>query len=140
MALLKRNPSLQSIPVPQEHTMGCAVACVAARCGLNYQKGLRLFSRAQNAWTRGYYCGEVVQGFRYRYDPYDHDAHHRFLSRVGTIIFIDPDRSYPVGHYLLRVPEGWMNSWVNCPRILPVQAAVQRKRIGKTSFIIYEAE
>ena len=129
--------------VPQEHAMGCAVACVASRCGINYQQALVLFSNAQSAWTTGYYCSEVVAalenaGLQYRYESYYSGRHARLLDIPGTIVFIEPNTAYSAGHCLLRVPGGWMNSWSNCPLMLPSQAAVQTKRIGKVAFVIYE--
>ena len=129
-------------PVSQEHTMGCAVACVASLCSLSYKKALKLFQNKDHAWTRGYYCPEIVEaleraGHDYSYDEFDSKKHHRYLRLPGTIIFISPCAEYPLGHFLLRGELGWMNPWLNFPLMVPVQSGFQRKLPGEISYLLF---
>ena len=129
--------------VSQEHAMGCGVACVAARCGVSYQTALDFFERREFAWTRGYYCVEVVKalakfGFKYAFKAYVPVKDVSLARVVGTIVFVEPCHAYPAGHYLVRTETGWMNPWSNFPQMVPVKASVQKKLAGKISYLVYE--
>lgn len=131
--------------VTQEHPLGCAVACVAARCGITYIRALGLFSARENAWLRGYHCEEIVEalaraGLEYCFESFALDRHALALEREGTIIFVGPCADYPAGHYLVRAHDGWMNSWANYPLIRPAAAAYQVSPPGRVDWIIFEGE
>jgi hypothetical protein len=83
--------------ISQEHQMGCAVACVASRCGLKYSEALKLFSNHHFAWTRGFYCSEIVSalslaGFNYIYQIFN-AGHKNLLKEKGTIVFVEPSEN-----------------------------------------------
>ncbi len=130
----------------QEHALGCAVACVAFRCGVPYKKAITLFKERSHAWTRGYYCEEVVYalkkaGFDYSFaafEPLSFPDHREFLKSEGTIAFVEPSAIYPVGHYLIRHGGRWMNPWLNHPQLVPVEAGFQIKMPGRASYIVFE--
>jgi hypothetical protein len=129
--------------VPQEHSMGCAVACVAACCGISYSDALALFEVPQHAWTRGYYLDEVIQalaksGRIYSYELFDPGKHESLLEVRGTLVFIGPCDRYPSGHYLMRSTDGWMNSWKNFPQMIPVVAGVEPILAGQVQYILFE--
>lgn len=129
--------------VSQEHALGCGVACVASRCGTSYREALEEFSRPENAWTRGYYCPEIVAalkklGYDYEFAPFNSREHGRLLSRAGTIAFVAPCRQYPAGHFLLRTDKGWMNSWLNYPQMVPVECGFEKKLPGRVTYIVFE--
>ncbi len=129
--------------VSQENPMGCAVACVAACCQLQYKEALQLFTHPENAWTRGYYCQEVVQalaraGFHYIYEKFDFEKHIQIILKPGTIVFIERNSKYIAGHYLLRLEKGWMNPWSNFPHMMPVESAIELNLPGPISYVIYE--
>jgi len=48
-------------PVTQEHSLGCAVACVAYVINRSYKEALKLFREPEKAWTVGYYCDDIVR-------------------------------------------------------------------------------
>ena len=129
--------------VAQEHPMGCAVACVASRCGLTYTKALDTFTVPSHAWTRGFYCEEIVEalaqlGLKYTFARFLPDDHSKYLNIVGSIVFIDPCDRYPSGHFIVRSAEGWMNPWVTFPKMNPVVAEIQSELPGAVGYIIYE--
>jgi H+/Cl- antiporter ClcA len=129
--------------VPQEHPLGCAVACVASRCGISYQKALQKFEREDHAWTRGYYCSEVVSafaraGFSYEFELFNPQKHSRLLLGAGTIIFVKKSLEYPSGHYLLRTLDRWMNPWSNFPQMIHVRAAFEKKLQGQVEYILHQ--
>ncbi len=125
--------------------MGCAVACVAMRSGLSYRDAIALFQKKESAWTRGYYCREVVEalkraGFLYTYAKYDSKKHAPLTNREGTIVFIGAGKRYPSGHYLLKTAQGWMNPWANFPEMAPPKAAFEQKLIGRVTYLLWETE
>lgn len=141
---MQKNNLFKNIkPVSQEHPMGCSVACVASLCGLSYQKALLLFEIPELAWRRGYYCGEIVQALKnkkltFKFEEFENKKHKEKLSKNGTIIFTDPDKNYPSGHFFLRAEKGWMNPWSNYPQMIPVKSAIQKEISGRISYIIFK--
>lgn len=128
--------------VKQEHALGCAVACVASLCGLTYKDALTLFHSPENAWTRGYYCSEIVAalgraGIDYVFSTFNSSEHHFLLERTGTIVFLDHSQLFPHGHFLVRGEKSWMNPWSNFPQMIPVKAAFQEKLAGNISYILF---
>jgi hypothetical protein len=123
--------------------MGCAVACVAFRCGISYTRAHRLFSQRELAWPRGYYCGDVVAalaaaGYDYAFAVFDEAIHAPLLKVRGSIVFIDSCAAYPAGHYLIRAERGWMNPWTNFPRMLPVRAGFRRRLNDRVGYILFK--
>lgn len=129
--------------VAQEHALGCAVACVAARNGTSYQEALRLFADPAAAWLRGYWCAEVIAalercGRSYQCLSFDRGEHLAWLAVPGTIAFIDRCEAYPLGHYLVRGNEGWMNPWINFPWMLRVRAGFEAELPGVPGYLLVE--
>ena len=138
---MKRN--IGRFPVAQEHAMGCAVACVAFRCGISYLDALSFFPSKRFAWTRGYYCNEVVEALdkanlKYEFSRFAAAEHEKVLKQKGTIVFIDRCLAYPAGHYLIRDHGKWMNPWSSFPFMTPVKADLQTTLPGKVGYILYE--
>lgn len=47
--------------ITQEHGMGCAVACTTYVLNYTYKRALKLYEAPHNAWSRGFYCQEIVK-------------------------------------------------------------------------------
>lgn len=129
--------------VAQEHPMGCAVACVAFRCGVDYRAALAMFSQPEHAWTRGFYCGEIVEalarlGRAYSFARYLRSEHEGLLEIPGTLVFVDPCERYPSGHFLARGERGWMNPWSTFPHMIPVEAEFQVTLPGPIGYVLFE--
>lgn len=137
---------LRSIkPVPQEHPMGCAIACVASLCGVSYKTAFTFFTVQEYAWTRGYYCSEIVSAFgkaghQYKYTKFKPVRDELKALTPGTIVFVDPCKNYPAGHFFARTAKGWMNPWVNFPQMNNIKAEFQETLPGKISYIVYKAD
>lgn len=129
--------------VSQEHPMGCAVACVASLCNIEYAEALQLFQHPENAWTRGFYCEEVVTalskfGLKCGFEKFELIKHFKTVHQVGTIVFVGMNPKYPMGHFLLRTQHGWMNPWINFPQMIPVESAFEKNLPGQISFLIFQ--
>ena len=130
------------ILVPQEHSMGCAVACVASLLQISYQDALKSFSNREHAWTRGFYCRDIVEalqksGLKYGYTKFEPLLHVGLLFKVGTIAFVGPCEKYPSGHFLLRAATGWMNPWKNFPLMIPIESGIVENLPGEPTYIVH---
>lgn len=127
--------------VAQEDPMGCAVACVASLLGLSYKKTLRLFDK-NKASTKGYYLKDIVLVLKKKRVKYRGakitDKTKKYINKAGSIVFIKRSKKYPAGHYLLKTKNGWMNPWLNYPKINPARAGFMKKLPGKAQWILYK--
>jgi hypothetical protein len=130
--------------ITQEHMTGCAVACVAYLAQVSYQTALEAFENPSQAWGRGFYCEEIIEALARFEKTYFYDrltqSNRSLLCKKEVIVYVEPSRRYPLGHYLVRTPEStWMNSWVNCPIIAPAQSGFELKLPGLPSYVIFSA-
>jgi ABC-type bacteriocin/lantibiotic exporter with double-glycine peptidase domain len=126
--------------VAQEHSMGCGMACVASILKIKYEDALEL-SNKKYAFRRGYYYKDLIsalrkKGLRYKSAKVN-TGNMKYMNKPGSIIFIKKSKKYPVGHYVLKTRRGWMNPWINYPKINPAKAGFQKKLPGKAQSILY---
>ncbi|MBS3091017.1 hypothetical protein J4217_01040 [Candidatus Pacearchaeota archaeon] len=126
--------------IAQEDSMGCGIACTACIINKSYKKTKKLFRNEKNASTKGYYCRDLTKvlkkrGLNYLYSKVRKENKNK-IKNNGTIIFIKRDKKYPAGHYLIKTNRGWMNSWINFPK-LPIKLGFQNKLPGKPQWIMY---
>ncbi len=127
--------------VAQEHGMGCGVACTASLLGKSYSTTLKLFNEKQ-ASTRGYYLRDIVRAldkkeFNYTWSKVTNKTK-KYLKIPGSIVFVKRSKIFLAGHYLLKVKEGWMNPWINYPKISPAKAGFQKNLPGKAQGVLYK--
>ena len=125
-------------PVTQEEPVGCAVACVACVCEISYKEAKKLFPNSEDASGQGYWCKDIVNalcrfGLTYKWKKARHDTKYQERS----IVFIDYSKKYPIGHYLVRTKNNWMDPWLNFPSIVPAKAGFVKKLSGKVGYYIY---
>ena len=133
----EQSESFYRAAVVQEQPMGCAVACVASLLGTSYTKALGLFADKTAAVSRGYYCAEICRALSQHGRDYAwRKAAPSDRARAGDIVFVSPSRRYPAGHFLLKTSRGWMNPWVNFPRITPAKAGFERGLPGRAAWVI----
>lgn len=123
--------------------MGCGAACAAFASGTTYAVALNAFTTPEHAWTRGFWCEEIVEalgrlGHSYSFSRFDKPKFEAKLTIPGTIIFVESCEAYPGGHFFARDKQGWMNPWTTFPRMNPVEAGVQLSLPGPISYIIYK--
>ncbi len=134
----KHFPPIMIKPIPQEHPMGCAVACVASLLGIKYQEAWRLFGKPELS-LRGIYCPQICRALSNAGRDYSYS---RLTGteqiKHGAIVFIEKNGKYPCGHYLLKTKRGWMNPWINFPIITPAKAGFSKRLPGKPKWILSE--
>lgn len=128
-------------PIKQENQLGCAVACVAFRLNISYKNSLVLFRyRKRKAKNTGFLCKEVMKalgkrGLNYKYS-YIKDKIKNKIYQSGAIVFLRRSKKYPVGHYLCRVDNKWMDPWINFPDS-KIEAGFRKKLPEKPIYLIY---
>lgn len=136
----KRSKQRKRKPISQEHPMGCGLACIAYLTGKSYARVHRLVKHKNYAWTRGYYCSELVKILSQLGLTYSWSVVKRALRSdeipVGSIVFISHNAEYPQGHFVVKAAKNrFMNPWINFPSIKNVRAGFQQK-IGEISYVI----
>jgi hypothetical protein len=122
--------------VAQIHPNGCGVACVAQILAVTYNQALRFFRNGESAAVlRGFYCKDIVKalklaGRNYRFFYVNQKRRGR-IYKNGTVVLIARSRRYPQGHYLARVKNRWMDSWINWPDVTCGRAGFRRRLPGR---------
>ncbi|MBI2621632.1 MAG: hypothetical protein HYW63_03255 [Candidatus Levybacteria bacterium] len=125
--------------VRQEHFSGCAVACVAFVLRTNYKSALKSFDKgSERARIRGFYSREIIvalerNGLKYALKYVGRKKNDDYPK--GTIVFTKRDSKRPFGHYLCKTEKGWMDPWINFPR-LSAKAGFRKHLPGKAVYAI----
>jgi hypothetical protein len=61
----------------------------------------------------------------------------KYSKISNSITLIVKSEKYPVGHYLLRTKEGWVDSWYNLPSIDNVHAGIRKKLPSNPWYVLY---
>jgi len=127
--------------IVQEDPMGCGIACIASITGKSYKEAKKFFDNPEFSASRGFYCRELVKalgkkGIKYGFKKFKKDYQNK-LKINGSIVFIKRNKKYPLGHYLLKTKKGWMNPWINFPKISLAKAGFQKKLPGEAQWIIF---
>lgn len=120
---------------------GCAIACVAFLLKISYTKAKDIFEHPERSFTKGFYCREIVEalnkaGLNYSFSKYKKE-YRKIMQQHGTIVFVGKNENYPMGHFLVRAKNNWMNSWINFPHINSAKSGFQKELPGKPQWIIY---
>lgn len=135
----------KNIPIVQENSFGCGIACATFALGLNYQKTLRLFKKdGQRAISQGFYCRHLVkilnsQGNNFDY-KYIKSKIKNKIYQNNSIVFIKRSKKYPFGHYLCRYKRLWMDPWINFQKnknIKEAKAGFRKKLPDKPIYVIF---
>ena len=126
--------------IVQEDLFGCAPACVACILDLNYSRALRIFKNGKKyVRSMGFFCSEIVEALRKTGREYEYrHINSKIKKRIylgGTIVFIKRSTRYPVGHYLCRAKNKWMDPWINFPN-LAAKAGFRKRLPGKPIYAI----
>ncbi|OGH42619.1 MAG: hypothetical protein A3H79_03470 [Candidatus Levybacteria bacterium RIFCSPLOWO2_02_FULL_36_8b] len=128
-------------PIKQKDSLGCAVACVAFRLNISYERSLTLFRHGKKkAESAGFLCKEIVEalgrrGLSYKYN-YIKDRIRNKIYKSGTIVFLRRSKKYPTGHYLCRADNKWMDPWINFPD-RKIKAGFKKRLPEKPIYLIY---
>ncbi len=130
--------------ITQEAPSGCAVACVAMLLEVPYRKAILLFRNGKSKEIyQGYYCKEIVAvlkkkgvDFRFKYVSKKNNR----IYKNGTIVFIKRTKEYPKGHYLIKTLNGWMDPWINMPKMNPAKSGLRKKLPGEPIYAVLQTD
>lgn len=129
--------------VKQLHLSGCAVACVASVLKTSYRNALKSFDEGnERAKFRGFFCAEIIvalerNGLKYHFKYVKRRKTHIYPS--GAIVYLDKSLKHPVGHYVCSTTSGWMDPWINFPK-LNAKAGFRKRLSGKPVYAILPKE
>lgn len=132
----------------QHDINGCGIACLANLLNKDYQtvkkdfenkfykidRGIKVFDMAN-------YLNDLGKNYKTKFfntnKEFTQKDFNSFSKIEGSITLIRKSNKYPVGHYLLRVKEGWVDSWFNLPSINNVYADVRKTLPEDPWYIVY---
>jgi len=134
----------------QKDLNGCGIACLSNLLDKPYDQIKRDFEHKFYSIERGIKVSDLLsylkmRNFEYKSKFFNQNRKYEFnkkdadkFSRItGSITLIVKSDKYPVGHYLLRVKNGWIDPWYNLPSIDNVHARIRKKLPDNPWYVIY---
>ena len=143
----------------QKDINGCGIACIANLLSLSYgevktdfenrfykiDRGVNIADMVRYLDTKGLkykskffkrgnnlQSGKVLSGAELERDKYS--------KILGSITLIIKSEKYPIGHYLLRIRDGWIDPWIDLPSIDRVRAGVRDRLPDDPWYVLYPIE
>jgi hypothetical protein len=133
----------------QKDINGCGIACLANLLNKPYDKVKKDFEKKFYSINNGIKVFDMVSylnslGLKYELKFFNQNPKHfnlveasKYSKRRDSITLILKSEKYPVGHYLLRVKNGWVDPWYNLPSIDNVQAGIRKTLPTNPWYVIY---
>ncbi len=103
--------------VSQEDVWGCAAACVASLMAVPYKRAKRWLEKEKgdkvSAKQKGFEIDEIAKALHKQGVKVIADWNPPSPLPNGTIVCIHSRVRYKDFHYLLKVPKGYMDPWVD---------------------------
>lgn len=133
--------------IHQHDLNGCGVACLANLLDQGYEETKTEFEKHFYKIDRGIKVFDLVKflhfkGLSYSSKFFNHNKFNAkeadsFSRLPNSITLIRKNEKYPVGHYLLRVENGWIDPWINYPSIDNVHADLRKELPGDPWYVLY---
>ncbi len=139
------NSTLTSMKksITQEFDYGCGVACFAFACDISYQQAVTKLGREQSV-AHGWRPSDLVKAL----NDYGHMYKNHYVRKKefypqhypeGTIVLIERSETYPVGHYLIKHHDQWMDPWITMPtdsKLSNARSGFRKKLPGKVMYAL----
>lgn len=129
--------------ITQEFDYGCGIACFAFATHQTYQQAAEWLGEEQ-AKSERFWCKDLVSALnRYgtHYVSKYAKPHIREKAELeGAIVLLKRSKDYPVGHYLIRHGNAWMDPWINLPEskdITRARSGFRDALPGEPMYVIY---
>lgn len=129
--------------ITQESDYGCGIACFAFATNLTYRQAAEWLGEAQASSSR-FWCRDLAAALnRYGLSYVSRYARPHMLEKYeveGAIVLLRRSQIYPVGHYLIRHGQLWMDPWINLPDTRDIRQARSGYREmlpGEPMYIVY---
>jgi hypothetical protein len=131
-------------PVTQLDRYGCGVACVAFVLGVSYQEARKLFKEERIVSAKTY-CFDITRALLVKKVTYKYSkltsGNLQLSQQKGAIVFVRKNKDiYPMGHYLVRTDNGWMDPWFNredSDDIGKAKAGYRKRLRDEATWVIY---
>ena len=136
----------------QKDLKGCGIACIANLLNKTYDEVKRDFENKFYKIDRGVKIFDIVNylktlGLEYKSKFFNQSEEHKhkrneastFSHIPNSITLIAKSDVYIVGHYLLRIENGWIDPWINI-RFAPLahaKAGVRKELPGNAWYVLY---
>ena len=104
--------------ITQVFDYGCGIACYAFVLGISYKEAeVRLGikqAKSERFWVKDLTNALDKAGLRYE-RKYIKPHIKPLIYKHGVIVLLERSKDYPVGHYLVRHDDTWMDPWINLP-------------------------
>ena len=134
----------------QKDIDGCGIACLANLLGKDYNLIKKDFEKKFYPIDKGINIADMVrylQTHKLNYTSkffnkknYDALEASRYSKIENSITLIVKSEKYPVGHYLLRNKDGWVDPWYNLPSIDNVHAGLRKKLPNNPWYVLCPVE
>lgn len=135
--------------VHQKDMNGCGIACLANLLNKPYDSVKKDFEKKFYPINKGVMCFDMVKYLNsldknYKLKFINQNPRHfnkveaeKFPKLQNSITLIYKSKKYPIGHYLLRTKNGWVDPWLNYPSIDKVHAGLRKKLPNNAWYVIY---
>ena len=131
----------------QKDLNGCGIACISNLLDKPYDEIKQDFESKFYTIERGIRISDIVKylnthGLQYKskffnQNKLNKEEADKYSKIENTITLIAKNKKYPLGHYLLRTKEGWIDPWHNLPSIDKVEAGVRKELPGNPWYVLY---
>lgn len=134
----------------QKDLYGCGIACFANLLNEDYGKIKKDFEKKFYTIERGIRTADILKylkdhGLNYKSKFFSQNKKNKqskeeakkFSKIVNSITLIAKSKRHPVGHYLLRVKNGWIDPWYDYPSIDNVKAGIRKKLPSDPWYVLY---
>lgn len=134
----------------QKDINGCGIACISNLLDKPYdwvkkdfeskfytiEKGVKIFDMVKYLKTHNF---DYVSKFFNHNKKYKISIEQagKFSGIEGSITLILKNNKYPIGHYLLRIKNGWVDPWYDYPSIDKVKAGIRKKLPNDPWYVLY---
>lgn len=133
----------------QKDPNGCGIACLANLLNRPYDLIKKDFEKKFYTVERGTKMFDLVnylkiQKLNYKSKFFNQNKKYKLNKKeasdyskiLGSITLIAKNEKYPIGHYLLRVKDGWVDPWYNLPN-MNIKAGLRKKLPGDPWYVLY---
>jgi hypothetical protein len=134
----------------QKDQKGCGIACLANLLDKSYDSVKKDFEKKFYKIDRGVKMFDIVNylrlcGLEYKSKFFNQNKKYEYnkkegskFSRIlGSITLIAKSEKYKVGHYLLRINNGWVDPWINFVPLDKAKAGIRKKLPGNAWYVLY---
>ena len=134
----------------QKDLNGCGIACLSNLLNLDYDYVKKDFETKFYSIEKGIKIFDIVKYFKtlnleYKSKFFNQNKKYKlniieakkYSEIEDSITLIAKNYKYPVGHYLLRIKNGWVDPWYNLPSIDNVKAGLRKELPNNPWYVLY---